>query len=225
MVGSTLSNWAPSSSHPSTSCNEDTAIRESGVVSREDIYHIAFLLRQVLVPDLVPQILKYADIFSTSTFSKKQDLSVTREQSPQICLLTPPIWSPTRVLNPVVKVSFRIKARDDGLALGIGKSYFTAAVLRGRDLEHGGLSGYLNALDGVVMGSQRVICTNTTASDVFETHVVAFNRNGHDREEAAWVAELQAGDHIIVNAHAQWASFSNHVADVEVQVHTLVVVR
>lgn len=193
--------------------------------SIKEIYHIAFLLRQVLVPDLIPQILSYADIYLVSTFCKKHDLIITREQSPQICLFTPPIWSRARRKNPVVKVSFRIQGRDEGLNLGIGRSFFTAALVREQVSEHSGAEGYLKALEHPVPESQRHICTNAIASDIYETHVVEWRSDAEDPEESSWVARLRAGDRIVVKGHAQWATFSNHVAEVEVRVYTQAVVR
>lgn len=232
MVGSISStNWPTSSSQASLVSYvpnlepADAAPTEPRNPSIQEIYHIAFILRQVLVPDLIPQILEHADIFFTSTFCKSHDLAVTRQQSPRICLLTPPIWSRVRRQNPVVKVVFRIRARDEGLALEIGKSYFTAAVLPGRLLESGSLEDAMKGSGGVLLESHREICVNTIASDVYEEHVVEWERSGGDAEESAWVAGLKAGDRIIINAHAQWASFENRVAEVELQVHTLAVVR
>lgn len=195
------------------------------MLSVREIYHIAFLLRQVLVPDLVPQILEQAEIFLVSTYRTDRVFAITRHRSPRICLLTPPIGKRVRSEHPVVKVVFRIRARDEGLALDIGRSFFTAAVLAGHILESGGLDETVEASGGVLLKSYKEICINTIASDVYDEHVVTWHRDGENADQSAWVVGLRSGDRIIINAHAQWASFENRVAEAEMQVHTLVVVR
>lgn len=55
----------------------------------------------------------------------------------------------------------------------------------------------------IYLRSLKAICTDTIASDVYETHIATWDRNEDKAEEPAWVAGLRAGDHIIVNAHAR----------------------
>lgn len=133
--------------------------------------------------------------------------------------MTPPIWPRVRKKNPVAKVTFRILACDEGLALEIGRSYFTATRLGGHVWEGEGLAGVEKAMRYARPSSAREICTNSIAAGYFEQHEVEWER------DEDWVSGLRAGDRIVVSAHAQWATFENRVAEVEVRVHTPAVVR
>lgn len=231
-------NW-PTASHPesnqrvvysawdnSTLVSPDT----SQSIALHDLYHIAFLLHRVLIPDLVPQILREAGLFVRSSYSKRREFAIPRVQSPYTYLVTPPIRASVRLQHPVVKVLFTITARDQGLDLSIGRSHFTAGVVRGsgpqRDLERREADNAEVALGSEeLVASEREVVRNTTASDYYETHVVRWSADSEDPDEAAWVSGLKNGDRIAVRARAQWASFENRVRGVEVSIFTAAVVR
>ncbi|SMR56329.1 unnamed protein product [Zymoseptoria tritici ST99CH_3D1] len=226
----TLINW------PNHSCpSPDQHIRihfspvispvdDSGYPSRHELYHLAFLLRQKLVPDLVPLIFRAAGLFSRSTITKCQ----TRRIGPAhscVYLVTPQIYSTVRVQSPVVKVRFTIIANDWGLDRSIGQSGFSAGVIRG------GLSPLREEWDEVkrfaehALVHERLVVVNTPGSDDLEKHVVEWKTDSEDAEEAAWVRALAVGDRIAVKAWARWASFENLVSSVEISVYTAAIVR
>lgn len=80
------------------------------------IYHTAFLLRTVLVGDVVPLILHYAGLFERHTNSavRQHPLTITENSAPATVLLTSPIRSSARLQNPVRKVVFAIQSSDQG---------------------------------------------------------------------------------------------------------------
>lgn len=172
--------------------------------------HITFLLRHLPVPDLIPPILHQADILTKSTHTKSHPASISRSKSPHTYLTTPPIHSRIRRTHPVVKIVFTIVAEDVGLDLGIGQSHFCAGVIRS-----GGGSGAQEVV------GERFVVRNTPASDLYERHVVEWRRDSEDPGEAAWLSGLRNGVRIVVRAFAQWASFENRVASVEVAVYTV----
>ena len=115
-----------------------------------------------------------------SSYSKRREFAIPRVQSPYTYLVTPPIRASVRLQHPVEKVVFTITARDQGLDLSIGRSYFTAGVVRGsgpqRDLERREADNAEVALGSKeLVASEREVVRNTTASDYYETHVVRWS--------------------------------------------------
>lgn len=172
---------------------------------RAETYHIAFILHHLLPSELVAIIIHHAGLHEASIISKQLELAVSRERSPFTYLKTPPIYCKTRTTSPVVSVAFRITAQDHGLDLGIGKSYFTAGVVR---------KGF----------EKREIFCNTPASDMYETKEIVWRRDGEGEEEREWVRNLSNGDEIVIKAWAQWATFENRVKSVEVELRFMTVV-
>ncbi|KAF2153167.1 hypothetical protein K461DRAFT_136076 [Myriangium duriaei CBS 260.36] len=85
--------------------------------SRHEIYHTAFLLRQKLVPDLVPSILRYADKFESFTVEQRYNpyVWVFEREAPYPVFTTPPIAASVQVKQPVQKVTFEIESHDQGM--------------------------------------------------------------------------------------------------------------
>lgn len=98
--------------------DSDNANTKSGAERKQlrEIYHTAFLLRMVLVPDVVPSILEYAGLFERHTNSsvRQQPLTITENSAPTTVLVTSAIRSSARLQNPVRKVVFAIQSSDQG---------------------------------------------------------------------------------------------------------------
>lgn len=83
-----------------------------------DIYHIAFLLRQKLVPDLIAPILDYAEIYWSSANETQvgKYVRVSQSNAPREVLTSDGVVSKARVRHPVRKVVFKITSHDQGWA-------------------------------------------------------------------------------------------------------------
>ena len=96
--------------------NEAETKSKSNEVALRNIYETAFLLRQRLVPDVVPLILHYAGLFERHTYStvRTRPLNITQSSAPNTCLTTFPIRSSAKLQYPVRKVVFAIQSCDQG---------------------------------------------------------------------------------------------------------------
>jgi hypothetical protein len=210
----------------------NTSIRSSPAhLSLHSFYHVAFLLRLKLIPDLIPLIFHYADLFHQSSVLRSQTVRVRRADSPSTYLATPPICALVRRLYPVVRVRFSILAHDWGLALSIGQSGFSAEILRRsgegdhlHERDDGEWDEVRSAACGRVGVNERVVIVNTTGCDEVERHVVEWRADAEDQEERDWVRGLRNGDRIAVKAWCRWASFENVVKEVGIDVFTVPIV-
>ncbi len=192
-----------------------------------NIYHIAFLLRQKLVPDVVPAILHHAGLFHRHVDSIYNDhpVLITQRSAPYLCLETPPIKSSARVKNPVRKVVFSIQSCDQGWASDSNSgswTWFTAGVVRreGEGSTPSELIDHDDDDDGDeteeledmppegFLKHERQILRNDVASRTFKHHIVEWTVDSEDEEERRWVSSLQNGDRIAVRAWAQYQGVS-----------------
>lgn len=224
---------------------DGSTLRSAVTDTRQEAYHIAFILRHFLPSELVAIILHQSEHYESSSVRKNHEVAIQRHRSPAVYLVTPPIYCPARLQYPVVKVTFRIVARDYGLDLNVGRSHFTASILRSsvedttstdsglsipaqqRSAEQAWTDTLLDApeLDLLsrssqqqVLSDERTIALNTPASDMYETHVVEW-----DRENVEFVKGLRNGDRIAVKGWTQWASLENRISSVEVVIQTTTV--
>lgn len=166
-----------------------------------------------------------------------------RENSPYTYCITDQVKCAVRLESPVVKVMWRIVARDEGLNLNIGRSWFTAGIVRGHNSGSSGVgkeercrkdgvhsvpgraeedepffvSSGSALRDGMIEDESEVV-ENFPACDVMQTHVVVWHR-----EESGWVRSLRNGDRIAVRAYAKYATLENRISSVEIELwHTAV---
>lgn len=85
---------------------------------RHTVYHIAFLLRQRLVPDVVPLILHHADLYyHEGGFIESDHAYVVEEaDSPRVVCASAAVRCGARTTRPVRKVVFEIESHDQGWA-------------------------------------------------------------------------------------------------------------
>ena len=209
----------------------DSSSEETDIQSKKDqlqaIYHTAFLLRQKLVPDVVPAILHYAGLFERHTCNNgpgTRPLVITESTAPSTSLVTPPIQSSARLQYPVRKVVFSIQSCDQGWASDRNAgswTWFTAAVI---------LKDQANAetLDFIrndrFLTREREIFRNDVASGEMKPHIVEWSVDSENEEQSRWVSALENGDRIVVRAWAQFGGWVNKVKVVSVAIFTAAVV-
>jgi hypothetical protein len=201
-----------------------------------NIYHIAFLLRQKLIRDVVPAILEYADLHSSTTSTTKfsPTLVVSEREAPEQLIECDIAKVKTRVLRPVRKITFEIHSHDRRFAecsIEGARTWFTA---RKSSPETTLLSGSMLDLDAgneLEYSHHRDICTNALYSrrcimtDSWKPHQITWRADSLDPVEAEWVSSFVAGDRFAVfawaNHHSEW---HNNVANISVTVHYVAVI-
>ena len=199
----------------------------------QDIYQTAFLLRQKLVPDVVPAILHYAGLFQRHTCSAgprpdNRHVIVTQNTAPQRTLVTPPIQSSARLQNPVRKVVFSIQSCDQGWASnreGGSWTWFTAGVYPKNEpeVEEAAPESEESSRvkrDDRFLPREREIFRNDIASSEMKLHLVEWSVNSENEDERKWVNSLENGDRIAVRAWAQFSGWQNKVKSVSVAIYT-----
>jgi hypothetical protein len=201
-----------------------------------NIYHIAFLLRQRLIRDVVSAILEYADLYSSTTSTTKfhPTLVVSEREAPEQLIECKIAKVKTRVLRPVRKIAFEIHSNDRRFAefsIEGARTWFTA---RKSSPEITLLSDSMLDLDArneLEYSHHKEICTNALYSqrcimtDWWKPHQITWRADSTGPVEAEWVSSFVAGDRFAVfawaNHHSEW---ENYVADISVTVHYVAVI-
>lgn len=200
-----------------------------------DIYHTAFLLRQKLVPDVVPAILRYAGLLQRHVYSAgprtdNRHLIVTQNSAPKRTLITPPIQSSARLQNPVHKVVFSIQSSDQGWASNRDAgswTWFTAGVYpknQPEDEEPADDEAARVERDDRFLPREREIFRNDVASSEMKLHIVEWSADSKNADERKWVETLENGDRIAVRAWAQFSGWQNKIKSVSVAIYTAAVI-
>jgi hypothetical protein len=197
--------------------------RETRAEQLHRVYHIAFLLRQKLVPDVVPAVLHHAGLFERQVSNRRMDTQtvVNQQRSPQAIFVTPPITSSVRAQHPVRKVVFALQSNDQGWAEYRNEgswTWFTAGILRHPEANGVGETSIEEGMKALrvddnaggdrFLDSERQIYRNDVACREAKLHIVEWNVDCDEKEERDWVANLQRGDKIVVRAWAQYAGVS-----------------
>jgi hypothetical protein len=210
--------------------------------TREEIYHVAFLLRQKLPAELVPTILDYAEYWVKTTSVMERDLDVresnlvilddgnggtTEEGVPY--LFTDPIgMEGLSGLHPVRKVVFTLVSRDQGFSwdqewhntYDHSWTWFEAVVANFEDED-----------DVSTGGGKKILC-NLHAGKEFLTHVVEWDVSSEGEEkkyvfseggETEWVKGLLRGQKIGITAWARFSGWTNYVQSAKIEVFTAAV--
>ncbi|KAK5169021.1 uncharacterized protein LTR77_006330 [Saxophila tyrrhenica] len=221
---------------PSTTAAADDQQPMPPADQLRNIYHITFLLRQKLVPDVVPAILHHAGLFQRHASSIKNDhpVSITQRNAPYLCLLTPPINSSARLKHPVRKVVFAIQSCDQGWADDRSASWtwFTAGVVHHCERSEETLIDERvvelaledQSDSDKFLDAERQIMRNIAASREMRTTIIEWTVDSEDENEREWVASLQNGDRIAVRAWAQFQGWKNKIKSVSVATYTAAVV-
>jgi hypothetical protein len=189
-----------------------------------NIYHIGFLLRQKLIRDVVPAILEYAELYSSTTSSEEFDpsLRISQREAPKQLIECKIAKVKTRVLRPVRKITFKISSHDQGFASDLSKGSWTWFTARKCMPEMDLLPGSMLEVDDrneAEYSHHREICSNVVASRQWRTHEISWRADSLDPVEAEWVSSFVAGDRFAVYAWANYPAWVNHVGDISVTVH------
>lgn len=194
-----------------------------------DIYHASFLLRQLLLPELVPQILDEAEYWLKSTTERSGKVAVSDrshrlpmlEQAGLHYLSSEPIGDERlRILKPIRKVAFTITSKDQGVSdypsyHGTYEQSYTwfEAVTRGRDV-----------IEATRDQSRRII-TNVHAGKEYKTHVVTWRYNAENEEEREWVTtNLKKGRQVDITVWARFPGWTNNVGSARIDVFTATII-
>lgn len=195
-----------------------------------DVYHTAFLLRQKLPPDVVPDILEYAEYWVKSSASCTYHMTVTENDmrvgsrttdSPELqgaLYHTSPLiagdYEHLSPLHPLRKAVFTITSKDQGWS-----SY---------PQDHGTYANSWTWFEAMVLDwtesspeiPARRICTNVHAGRDYKTHQVTWCWNSEDESERVWITSLRRGQKIGIQVWARFPGWSNSVRAATIDIYT-----
>lgn len=196
-----------------------------------DVYYAAFLLRQKLPAELIPDILDYAEYWVRRSASctyqmtvTEDDLRVGSRSHPEFqgaLYHTSPLvagdyerWSGR---HPVRKVIFTITSKDQGWS-----SY---------RLDHGTFNNSWTWFEAVVLDwaesapgiPPRRICTNIHAGRDWRTYVVTWSWDSEEKSEREWIGCLSRGSKIGINVWARFPGWANSVRAANIEIYTAAV--
>ena len=180
--------------------------------SLHDIHHTAFLLRCVLIPDVVPHILDEAEYWLKTTAATTENKTVTEDNAGDICILSDPIETNSK--HAVRKIVFVVTSRDQGHSWDHEwhGTYEHSWTWFGGIIQHKGEKDSIEVIEGE--GVDNRLITNLHARRELKTHTKVFGVE-HD-----WVRHLTNGDQVGITAHARYAAWANHLDAAEIQIFT-----
>lgn len=190
------------------------------------IYHVAFLLRQRLIPDLVSDIMEQAEIYWTTTTQTglQRDVIVRQSTSPKEILRSDAIASPARVQYPVRKVVFTVSSHDQGWADSSDQGSWTWFTARKVTPTEGVSSSVLEgSTSGQGNQEHRELYRNPVAQQRWVLHEITWRADSDDPGEAEWVSSLKVGDIVAVNAWARFPGWVNNIKQASIVVHTMAI--
>ena len=212
---------------PNFSVALQNEVRPPAHIPIRQIYETAWLLRQVTLPDLVPQILYYAELFEHQTFQIDQITTTHSGHGKEYdCLTSQPIRSHARIMCPVQRVIFEIESRESVWERRDGSccwTRFTAGIKPPMDdvdldeesrnfVQQGGL---LNT---------REIGRHDSAMREIKTYTLQWRSDSDDEDERKWVRSLANGDTLVVRASALYPGFVNKIHTVKVALYMTAII-
>jgi hypothetical protein len=181
-----------------------------------DIYHVAFILRQVLIPDLVPPILDLAEYWTKTTHDLRQLQSCVEYTSG-----TPYLSAPlSNALGPrmVRKVEFSITSHDQGWSSDNPQLHGTyeASWTWFEAVIHNSEGGRFNNL-------QKELCRNVHAERCDKTHIITWRYDAEDSEERDLVRSFEPGSSISIVPWARYSGWQNHVSCASIDIYVAAV--
>jgi ankyrin repeat domain-containing protein 50 len=177
-----------------------------------EVYHVAFLLCQVTIPDLIPQILDLAEYWP-KTFSCCQDeRTYDHFRNAGARYVTARVASQIRP-RMVRKVVFSIMSHDQGWCGNVSAgswTWFEAQVQLSNEQEPSEFT-------------QKELFRNVIADKNYKTHEVTWRYDAEDEEERSLIRSLQTGSVITVHPWARFGGWVNHVSSANVEIYAAVV--
>lgn len=194
----------------------------------QEIYHVAFLLRQKLPPELVPSIIDFAQYWLRSEKSLRRHESIAqrhlgrddRGERGFMYLLSEPIagdYMHQCSLHPVRKIIFTLSSRDQGW------SSFAQ--------DHGTRNNSWTWFDAVVQDntpdyatapSSRRITTNIHAGQDWERQVITWSADS-ENDERDWLMSLRRGQRVGIEVWARYPGWTNRVRSAKIEIFTAAV--
>jgi hypothetical protein len=178
-----------------------------------DVYHVAFLLRQVIVPDLIPTILDLAEYWPKITHSR-QDEQSCYEHTAGVPYLDAPVGT---MIGPrmVRKVVFSVTSHDQGWCSDPGQGSWTWMVAEVQLTEDQERPDFI----------QKELYRNDIAQRNYKTYVVTWRYDAEDEEESSLVRSLDSGSRISVVPWARFRGWGNHVSVATMDIYASVVTK
>lgn len=185
--------------------------------SLDDILQTALILRQALIPDLVPDILNNAEYWLKTTNARTEDVGIHQSQAGFVYLRSQRISVP--MPHAIRRVEFKITSHDQGWADNPSHSWtwFEAGIEREPNHEPDG--------DSEKVTMKKRLCENVAASREKKTHTIVWDDDAEDEEEREWLRALKTGDSVLVTVHARFPGWINNVQSAEINVYTAGVKR
>lgn len=188
--------------------------------SAHDVYHVAFLLRQVLVPDLIPPILDLAEYWTRTCYDRRDPQSCVEYTAGKPYLIA--VVGGGVGPRMVRRVEFSITSHDQGwssYAQWHGTyegswTWFEAEVRLA-----GGTAA--EAVDCV----RRRLSTNVHAEKRNRTHVVEWRYDEEDEESRSLVRSLVGASVISIVPWARFMGWENHVSCASIEIYSAAVRR
>ena len=202
--GSPLHGWSHISPYPRT-----RAIYYPQTA--HDAYHMAFLIRQVVVADLVTPILDYAEYWLRDTSSYDNELKYSESDAGKIyhSAHVPKLTAP----RAMRKVEICIVSHDQGWS-----SY---------PQWHGTREGSWTWFEVEIprLQFEREVCRNLHADDKDQQAVITWRYDSEDQERREMMRALRSGDVISVKPFARFPGWTNFVVSAKIDIFTNAVRR
>lgn len=189
--------------------------------SKTDIFQVAFILRQVLVADLVPQILDQAEYWTRSRHDRREEISVFERDAGRVYLATSPIESPLR--NPVRRICFVIYSKDQGTSWDrdYHGTYLNSWTWFCVDKV---ASSQLPSLPGEYEKQEEEppfrLLSNLHAGKHYMTHGIDWTLDSSDENARRFLRSIQHGDRIRLGVWARYRGWINWVGGARMDVYT-----
>jgi hypothetical protein len=179
-----------------------------------DVYHVAFLLRQVTLPDLIPGILDLAEYWPKTSVSCHDQKSYKENSNAGVGYVTAGVAG---MVGPrmVRKVMFSITSHDQGYCDDASQgswTWFEANVQLSHDQEP---SDFI----------RKELFRNVTANRNYKTHEVTWSYDAEDAEERSLVRSLRSGSVISVHPRARFPGWENYVSSASIEIYAAAVHR
>lgn len=187
---------------------------------RSEVYHVAFLLRQVTVTDLVPAILDAAGYWTKQTSFRDDHVEVRERDAGYIYLSTQPIESPLR--RSVKRIVIATQSHDQGWSSyhhdrGTYRNSWTWLCVS--KISAGDFTQPRLKVTEDESPLIRIV-TNKHAQKESVTHIVDWPNGCRDEESWDFFKNLKHDDIILISVWARYQGWMNAVQSVRAEIFT-----
>jgi len=177
-----------------------------------DVYHVAFLLRQVTLPDLIPEILDLAEYWPKLSRSRQDQITYRENHNAGNRYVVAGVAGMTGP-RMVRKIVFSVTSHDQGWcgdASAGSWTWFEAQV----QLSYNQVPSEFTRIE---------LFRNVTADRNYKTHEITWSYDAEDDEERNLVLSLQSGSVILVHPWARFGGWVNHVSSASIEIYAAAV--